>query len=389
MLKKSIIYLLLFLFSITIHAQSKKVYESRYTDVITKNNLIYSLSKTHKLVVWDMNRGDISYIKKEVSCIYTNQKKEVYCVTLDGVIQKETTANKWKKVGAFTGTPFAIFTTTTNKIASISSKGVKFNNKYYMPKEKNRIGNGMYSFKNSKLRKPQLTYIDQKNRIWISYDFGKFSEVFIFDTKKSAFLDHKPLPILDEKKTFNSKEDYLKDYRKKQFKKYPYHVKKLGKEFVYKFPTELPLYYGIKSITQDKSGNYYFSEGLAYSHKKNGVYEYLTTPEKRFYSVIENSETSFKKQSEIIGPMVYNSFNESLYYYSNYGFFKLHKTESGYKNELVIDPNILLYTKKISHSYGSVMNVTKMLFIDKTRFVFLTKQYGFGYYDGENVNLFN
>jgi|GEM_PF-3131111 len=389
MLKKSIIYIFFFLFSITIHAQNKKAYESRYTDVATKNNLIYSLSKTHKLVVWDMNKGDISYIKKEVSCIYTNQKNEVYCVTLDGVIQKETTANKWKKAGAFTGTPFAVFTTTTNKIASISSKGVKYNNKYYMPKEKNRIGNGMYSFKNSKLRKPQLTYIDQKDRIWISYDFGKFCEVFIFDTKKSAFLDHKSLHILDEKKTFNSKEDYLKDYRKKQYKKYPYHVKKLGKEFVYKFPVELPLYYGIKSITQDKSGNYYFSEGLAYSHKKNGVFEYLTTPEKRFYSIVENSETSFKKQNEIIGPMVYNNFNESLHYYSNYGFFKLHKTESGYRNELVIDPNILLYTKKISHNYGSVMNVTKMRFMDKTRFVFLTKQYGFGYYDGENVNLFN
>ena len=389
MLKKSIIYFFFFLLSTTILAQNKKAYESRYTDVTTKNDLIYALSKTHKLVVWDMNEGDISYIKKEISCIYTNQKKEVYCVTLDGEIQKETTVNKWKKVGAFTGTPFAVFTTATNKIVSISSKGIKYNNKYYMPKEKNRIGNGMYSFKNSKLRKPQLTYIDQKDRIWISYDFGKFSEVFIFDTKKFAFLDYKSLSILDEKKTFNSREDYLKDFRKKQFKKYPYHVKKLGREFVYKFPTELPLHYGIKSITQDKVGNYYFSEGLAYSHRKNGVYEYLTTSEKRFYSIVENSEASFKKQDEIIGPITYNNFNDSLYYYSNYGFFKLHKTESGYKNELVINPNVLLYTKKIPHNNGSVMNVTKIRFMDKTRFVFLTKQYGFGYYDGENVNLFN
>ena len=389
MFKKIFLFLFCTFLLTTVNAQSKKVYESRYTDITTKDNLIYALSKTHKLVVWNMNKGDISYIKKEISCIYTNQNNEVYCVTLDGEIQKETTANKWKKVGAFTGTPFAVFTTVTNKIASISSKGIKFNNKYYMPKEKNRIGNGMYSFKNNKLRKPQLTYIDQKDRIWISYDFGKFSEVFIFDTKKSAFLNHKSLSILDEKKTFNSKEDYLKDYRKKQFKKYPYHVKKLGKEYSYRFPTELPLYYGIKSITQDKVGNYYLSEGLAYSHKKNGFYEYQITSEKRFYKILENRESSFKKQHEIIGPIIYNNFNESLYYYSNYGFFKLHKNESSYKNELVIDPNVLLYTKKIPHNYGSVMNVSKMIFMDKTRFAFLTKQYGFGYYDGENVNLFN
>ena len=389
MFKKVILFLLFTFLLTTLYAQNKKVYESRYTDVVTKNDLIYAISKTHKLVVWDMNIGGISYIKKEVSCIYTNKRSEVYCATLDGEIQKETITNEWKKVGAFTGTPFAILTTNANKIASISSKGIKYNNKYYMPKEKNRIGNGMYSFKNDKLRKPQLTYIDHKDRIWISYDFGKFSEVFIFDTKKSAFLDYKPLSILDEKKTFNNKEDYLKDYHKKQFKKYPYHVKKLGKEYAYKFPTELPLYYGIKSITQDKVGNYYISEGLAYSHKKNGFYEYQITSEKRFYKILENRESSFKKQNEIIGPIVYNNFNESLYYYSNYGFFKLHKNESSYKNELAIDPNVLLYTNKIPHNYGSVMNVTKMLFMDKTRFVFLTKQYGFGYYDGENVNLFN
>lgn len=389
MFKKIILFLLFTFLLTTLYAQKKNVYESKYIDVATKKDLVYALSKKHKLVVWDMNKGGVSYIKKEVSCIYTNKRSEVYCVTLDGEIQKEIITSEWKKVGAFTGTPFAIFTTISNKILSISSKGVKYNNKYYMPKEKNRIGNGMYSFKNDKLRKPQLTYIDQKDRIWISYDFGKFSEVFIFDTKKSAFLDHKPLSILDEKKTFNSKEDYLKDYRKKQFRKYPYHVKKLGKEYVYKFPTELPVYYGIKSITQDKAGNYYLSEGLAYSHKKNGLYEYQVSSEKRFYKILENRESSFKKQNEIIGPMVYNSFNESLYYYSNYGFFKLHKNESSYKNERVIDPNVLLYTNKIPHNYGSVMNVSKILFMDKTRFVFLTKQYGFGYYDGENVNLFN
>jgi len=389
MSEKSILYLFFLLFSTIIIAQSKKIYNSKYIDIATNDNLIYALSKTHKLVVWDMNNGNISYIKKEISCIYTSAKKEVYCVTIDGEIQKETALNKWKKVTAFTGTPFAIHTTTNNKIASISSKGVKYNNKYYMPKEKNRIGNGMYSFKDRKLRKPQLTYIDQKDRIWISYDFGKFSEVFIFDTKKSVFLDHKSLSILDEKKTFNSKEDYLKDYKKKQLKKYPYHVRKLNKEYIYKFPKELPLYYGIKSIIQDKVGNYYFSEGSAYSYKKNGIYEYQITSEKRFYRIVENSDATYKKQYEIIGPMTYNGFNESLYYYSNYGFFKLHKSTLGFKNELIIDPNVLLHTKKTPHNHRSVMNISKMIFMDDTRFVFLTKQYGFGYYDGENVNLFN
>jgi len=119
------------------------------------------------------------------------------------------------------------------------------------------------------------------------------------------------------------------------------------------------------------------------------MFEYQITSEKKFYTIVEHTENSFKKQNEIIGPMSYNRYNETLYYYSNYGFFKLHKEESKFTNELVVDPNVLLYTKKIPHNYGSVMNVKKMLFIDETRFVFLTKQYGFGYYDGENINLFN
>lgn len=384
MSKKILLWAISLLTFIHLNAQNTTSFKSKYVDIFTKNNLVYALSTTNKLVVWNIRNGDISYIKKEISCIYSNNNQS-YCVNLDGEILKETKPNQWKKVDAITGSAYGIITTSSNKIASISSRGIKFNNKYYIPTEKNRIGNGMYSFKNKKLRKPQLTYIDSKDRIWICYDFGKFSEVFIFDTKKAAFINHKSLSILGEKKTYNSK----KDYQKKQFKKYPYHVKKLGKEYIYKFPTELPLHFGIKSITQDNIGNYYFSEGLSYSHAKNGVFEYQTTIENKFYKIIDHNETSFKKQNEIIGPIVYNNFNKSLYYYSNYGFFKLHKNEPAYKNELIIDPNVLLYSKKISHNFGSVMQISKMLFLDETRFIFLTKQYGFGYYDGENVNLFN
>ena len=202
MFKKLLLLIISLFVFIHLNAQNTIDFKSKYVDVFTKNNLVYALSTTNKLVVWNMGNGDISYIKKEISCIYSNNN-QLYCVNLDGEIQKEIKPNKWKKVGAFTGTPYAIVTTSLHKIAAISSRGIKFNNKYYMPTEKNRIGNGMYSFKNKKLRKPQLTYIDNKDRIWISYDFGKFSEVFIFDTKKSAFINHKSLSILDEKKTYN------------------------------------------------------------------------------------------------------------------------------------------------------------------------------------------
>jgi len=388
MFKKLLLLATFLLTFIHLNAQNSTIFKSKYIDIYTKNNFVYALSKTNKLVVWDLKNGDISYIKKEVSCIYSNNN-QLYHVNLDGEIQKEIKRNQWKKIGAVTGTPYAIVTTSSNKIAAISSRGIKFNHKYYMPTEKNRIGNGMYSFKNRKLRKPQLTYIDNEDRIWVSYIFGEFFEIFIFDTKNTIFINHKSLSVLHEKKTYNTKTDFLKDYQRKQFKKYPYYVKKIGKEYIYRFPTQLPLYYGIKSITQDNLGNYFFSEGLLSSHIKNGIFQYQTTTKNKFYKATEHIETSFQYQNEIIGPVKYNKYNNKLYYYSNYGFFKLLESESQLKKELIVDPNALLYSKKNPPNYGRIMTIKKIEFIDEKQFIFLTTQYGFGYYDGENITLFN
>lgn len=389
MTKKNLFLFIFLLSSITINAQKKTTQVSRYVDIEAKNDLVYALSTTDKLVVWNMKKGSIEYIKKNIACIHIDKNNIVYYSTNEGEIHKENNLNQWKKVAAFTGTPYAIFATSTNKVASLSSRGIKYNNTYHMPSEKNRFGNGMYSFRNNKLREPQLTYIDNQDRIWLSYDFGKFSEVFIFDTKKSEFIKYKPLLIKDEKKTFNSREDYLKDYQKKQLKKYPYFVKKEGKDYYYKFPIDLPLHYGLKSITQNKEGSYFFSEGLAYSHKKSGLFAYKKTTQNKFYSITEHYESSFKKQNEVFGSLIYNKFNNTLCYYSNYGFYTLTKKDSKLVSELIIDPNILLYNKSITHEYGNLMNVKKIVFLDETKFAFLTKQYGFGYFDGENINLFN
>lgn len=387
---KKVLFSFILLFSfIASQGQQNPISESKYVDIITKNNLVYALSKTNKLVVWDVEKGDIKYIKKEVSCIHLDKNNTIFCATVNGEILKEDKLNAWKKSGAFTGKPYAIFSTSNNQIVSLSSRGIKFNNVYHMPSEKHRIGNGIYSFKNNKLRKPQLTYIDHKNRIWISYDFGKFSEVFIFDTKKGSFVNNKVLFIKDDKKTYNSREEYLNEYQKQQLKKYPYYVKKDGGKYSFKFPTELPLYYGLKSICQDNSGNYYFSEGLAHSHKNSGLFTYNKTSNTNFYTYQEHYERLFKKRNEIFGPLAFNKHDKSLYFYSNHGIYKLIKKDKKINRELIVDPNILLYTESITHQYGNLMNVKKIVFIDQNRFAFLTSQYGFGYFDGENINLFN
>lgn len=387
MLKK--LFILLAFTSLNIIAQNKQLPVSKYVNIEAKDSLVYAVSKTQKLVVWNIYTGNISYIKKNVSCIQQIKNKKILIATPEGEVLEETAKNKWKKVFAFTGKPYFVHKNSLNKYLAISSKGIKYNNKYYLPTEKNRFGNGIYSYKNKTLRKPDLIYVDKKDRIWLSYNFGKFAEVFIFDSKKSAYVNYRKLNVVDDQRDFNSETEYLADLRKKQFKKYPTYVQKDKSGYIFKFPIELPLEYGLKSICEDKKGTMYFSEGLPYSHNKNGIYTYSKTSKPNFYSVRHNLEKGFKKQSEIIGPLVINPHNQELYYYSNYGVHKLIKKGNDYTSELIADPNILLYEGMIPHQYGSIMDVKKLIFTSENKFTFLTTQYGFGHFDGENVVMYN
>ena len=377
---------LILLFSSIIFSQT--TIQSKYVDLEYHNNFVYAISKTNKLVVWNIKNGTIEFIKKGCALVYKDVNNNIYTVTTDDKVLKETQPNVWTEVFAFSGKPFAVTLTKQNKFLAISSKGVKFNNTYYLPSDKHRFGNGKYSYSETALNRPNLVYVDNKDRVWISYDYGKFSEVFIFDTSKSAFINNKILMVKDDKKTFNTRAEYMKDFRKKQLDKYDYYVKKEGAQYVFKFPTELPLYFGLKSICQDKDGNYYFSQGLSYS-PNSGIYVHKKSKQNGFYYTVDHFENNFKKTNEILGIVQKNTFDKSLYYYSNYGFYKLINTDKGPNSELVVDPNILLYKRKVRHEYGHLMNVKKMVFVDDTRFVFLTSQYGFGYFDGENVSLFN
>ena len=389
MLKKVTLSVLLCLLTLVSYAQVQIFSKSKYVDIVTKGDLVYGISKTNKLVVWDMIKGDVQYVKKNINCIHRDNNNAIFCASTTGEVLKETGDNQWTEVYKFTGQPYAIFNTSDNQIIALSSKGIKYKKSYYLPSEKHRIGNGTYNYKKNQLDKPNLTYIDQNNRVWISYDLGKFTEVFIFDPSKGDFLHNKLLTVEDDKKEYRTHQEYLREYKKRQAQEYPYYMKRVGSSYLYRFPVEAPLHFGLKSVCQDNGGNYYFSQGLPYSHKQCGIFVYEKTKDKGFYRTIEHFENYFKKQHEIFGAVTFNSFNNTIYYYSNYGFHKLVSKDSKLTSELVVDPNVLLYKAAIPHQYGNLMNVKKISFLDETRFVFLTAQYGFGYFDGENINLFN
>jgi hypothetical protein len=92
---------------------------------------------------------------------------------------------------------------------------------------------------------------------------------------------------------------------------------------------------------------------------------------------------------EYIGPATFNPFNNSIYFYSQNGFFFGDKTNdlSKIENwEKVVSPN-LTWKYGQPNAVGSPMNVLKLCIIDKTRFVFLSQNDGIGFYDGLKVTM--
>lgn len=383
-MKNTLLLILIILNSFISFAQNAP--QSKYTDIKTSGDMVYALTRSNKIVAWDVKKDTILFVQKDVACIGIKNNGTIAQIATDGNI-KEYNGSDWTTLGKAEGKPFALVYTSKNKHVAITSRGIYYNKRFFLPTESNRIGNGELSLSKKSLDEPSLVYIDNQDRLWITYNLGHFNDAYVFDTNKSLFVRDKILFVKDEKKEVDW-DKYIKEYRNKQLKKYPFFVKKSGNDIVYKFPSEMPISYGIKSIAQDKKGSYYFSEGLAFSNK-TGFFCYEKSNIPDFYRPKENIEKSLKQEGEILGPLVYNKFNDTFYYYSNMGFFQTSIGSSRTAKELIIDPNVLLYEGMIEHVYGHLMNVTKFEFLDKNRFVFLTTEYGFGYYDGENLNIYN
>lgn len=380
--------LFVFIGTLWMSLNAQSTITSRYLDIAVSENKVYTHTTTNKMVIWDVVKDTVLSVKKQVSCIGIQQNNLGAYVSSEGAIMAEDANENWKAIGTVKGTPYSLLFDSKNKPVVITNNGLYYNKRFFLPTETHRIGNNELSVDAKKMNKPTLTYVDDNDNIWITYDLGHFSELYIFDTKKGMFIRNKVLYVQDDKKETDW-EEYLRDYKEKQFKKYPFYVKKDQGKMVYKFPTELPIHYGIKSITQDNKGHYYFSEGLAFSNKKNGFFIYEKSNIPDFYKPIEKLEKDFKSEEEILGPLTFNPFNNSLYYYSSLGFFRIVPSADRIRKELIIDPNTLLYNKLIPHVFGHLMQVTEFHFLDKERFVFLTTEYGFGYYDGENLAIFN
>jgi len=153
----------------------------------------------------------------------------------------------------------------------------------------------------------------------------------------------------------------------------------------------------VKSFFEDKS-TVYLSSGLDHMMASGIIVKFddSLSASVVFESGYGNEVRQTSKDStlrsmngEYIGPAVYNSFNNSIYYYSQNGIFKgeLSKDLSKIKNwDLVIKPK-LHWNNGQPDAVGSPMNVLKLEIIDGDRFVLLSQNDGIGFYDGARLTM--
>lgn len=105
------------------------------------------------------------------------------------------------------------------------------------------------------------------------------------------------------------------------------------------------------------------------------------------YSSRFKENDSLAMLQEYLGPTCFNPFDNSFYYYSDKGFFKISKDKDSYSKALVFKPK-LKWTSGMAHSVGYQMSVKKFEFISSNELVFLTANNGIGYYNGKVVKYF-
>lgn len=194
---------------------------------------------------------------------------------------------------------------------------------------------------------PQLTFIDSKDRLWMTRSFGEFGcSVQLFDTRVREPI----VPEID-----NLKMGGLNP----------------------------------RSIFEDKDQNIYLSSGLHHFSKSGQIYIIDSSNISR---IIYDSE-DFKDSTEknifnmgiLVGPGAYNKLEDKVYFATSEGFYRasIPKNDKIQNPEFIFKPE--LYWDREALSIGTSMPILKLDFTTDNKLLFLTSNNGIGIYDGIGV----
>ncbi|MEI6139992.1 MAG: hypothetical protein WCP85_12055 [Mariniphaga sp.] len=328
--------------------------ETKYKDILVSNNIIWALTDDGRIKIFDSTNGkqldknisadtDIILITKDKNGnpVITNKKKQLK--------KYNQSTNSWEVVGQYDAEPFGILVDSKGSYFSITANGIQdlATKEFYF--NKNSL-NHQITYRDE-WGKPYCFYIDKNDIIWLGFGYGEWGgNLFAFQTGNKTFLDLS-----------------------------------LGRFEIALNP--------IKSFFED-STCLYISAGLQHMMTK-GI---IVKVDNLKTSILLNSNSHWSvptgKDSvktmidgEYIGPATYNSFNNSLYFYSQNGIFRGDKAKdlSLIENwEKVVSPK-LTWKYGQPDAVGSPMNVLKLCIIDKTKFVFLSQNNGISFFDGQKI----
>lgn len=378
------------------------VLKTNYKDYIVVEDDIYAITKGDSLVVWNIKSNTFTLKSKSCNAIAKNSKNEIFLSLTNNKVFSLKSNNLLVEVDEEESI-YLILIDKKDDLLVVTNKSFIINGNVYKPtKNSTFYWRSGWRKPSENLIKPDVFFLDSKNRLWLGYDSGEWGgDMCFFDlTTKEFYCDDSLSSLYDDKYGNWPENDSL------IFSEFPEKVKITDTDTLIKFPHNIYTSH-IKGITEDSEGNFYTSESLMHffingsidilrkteyeNFYKNESLKYLLENEtsKREYRNRDGDLVSFTKidVKEYLGPISYNPYNRSVYYYTNNGFFKIRKTNSGYDKDLILNPTVL-WKQGLPNAVGYQMAIKKFEFIDDKRFVFLTNLNGLGYYDGNQVKYY-
>lgn len=374
----------------SITAKEVRIFNSNYKEFEVVGSVVYSVTKNNNLVVFDLLSNKIINTRSNVVSITKSRNNEIFYITTENKVISD---KKTEIISNFVSNPYKLLLDKTNSPIIISDKGLIYKGKLYEPKniEYNYRFYGIKSIKDKTrvFENPDLVYLDKKERLWLTYDRGEFGEdVLFFDLNKKVFFEEGYL-MIDADYQYNDEKRYLG----KLIKTFPDKIKVTEKDTLYKFPYQMPIRHPIRGIVE-KEGKFFISQSLLHFVVTSNFSILYDFDSDEFYKseeiecqLLECDEFSYFGANEFLGPISLNKFNNSIYYYSHKGFFKIIESENIFQKEFIFRPWIL-WSATNRNNIGYDINITKFEFIAENELVFLTTNNGIGYFNGKEVVYF-
>jgi len=374
----------------SIPAKEVRVFNTNYKEFEVVGSEVYSVTKNNNLVVFDLLSNKIIDTRSNVVSVTKSRNNEIFYITTENKVISDKNIEISNNI---VSNPYKLLLDKTNSPIIISDKGLVYKGKLYEPKniEYNYRFYGIKSLKEKTrvFENPSLVYLDKKERLWLTYDRGEFGEdVLFFDLNKKVFFEEGYLSVDVD---YQYKDE--KRYFRKLIKTFPDKIKVIEKDTLYRFPYQMPIHDPIRGIVE-KEGKIFISQSLMHFGVNSNFSILYDFDSEEFYKsqeiqcqLLECDEFSYFGAKEFLGPISLNRFNNSIYYYSHKGFFKIIESENKFNKEFIFRPWIL-WSATNRNNIGYDINITKFEFISENEIVFLTTNNGIGYFNGKEVVYF-